>query len=116
MPTLAHDDHQVRLRDANVPMRGHRLNFQQHDQATEILCDFYSAVAVSEFLVWTNATGRIRINAGSGWVTIGDSFATAGDLGAFTAGQTRAATVEVTVPAGSGSRHEELPLNINLGV
>jgi hypothetical protein len=114
--SLNHDDHQVRLRDAKVPMRGHRLNYQRFDVATEILCDFYSAVAVSEFKVFTTETSRVRINMGGGWITIGNSQATAGDLGAFTAGQTRAGTVEVTIPSGSGSRHEELPLMIDLGV
>ena len=116
MPTLAHDDLQVRLRNALVPMRGHRLIMQQYDQATEILCDFFAAQAVSEFLVWTENTGRIRIDVGGGWVAIGATQATAGDLGAFTAGQVRGGVVEVTVPAGSLSQHEELTLNIDLGV
>lgn len=114
--TLQHNDVAVRLRDALVPMRGHRLNFQQYDQATEILVDFYSAVAVSEFKVWTNTANRVRIDMGGGYSTVGASYDTALDLGAFTAGEVRAGKVEVTVPAGSGSRHEELALNIDLGV
>jgi hypothetical protein len=97
-------------------MRGHRLNYREFDQATEILCDFYSAVAVSEFKVWTTIASRIRINMGSGWLVVGNTQATAADLGAFTAGQVRQATVEVMVPYSSGSRHEELPLMIDLGV
>lgn len=109
-------EREVRLRDARVPMRGHRLNYARYDTADEILVDFCSEVATSEFLVWTNATNRVRIDVGGGYQAVGDSRATAVDLGAFTAGQTKAGTIEVTVPSGSGSRTEELELRIGLGV
>jgi hypothetical protein len=114
--SLAAGDHEIRHRGGTQPIRGHRLCFQQYDAATEILADAYSAAAVSEFKVWTDTASRMRVFVDGGWVTVGDSFATAGDLGAFTAGQTKEIKIEITVPSGSGSRHEELPLNIGLGV
>lgn len=114
--SLTHVDHQVRQRGAVVPMRGHRLGYRAFDEATEVLVDFYSAVAVTEFKVWTSTASRIRVNMGTGWLTVGDTFETAADLGAFAAGETRAGTIEITVPSAAGSRHEELPLNIGLGV
>ena len=107
---------EVRQRDHLVPMAGHKLAMQRYDQSTEILCDFYSAEARSDMLVWTDTANRVRINVGSGWVTIGNSLATAGDLGAFTAGETKEGTVEVTIPSGSGSRVENLTLYIDGGV
>lgn len=114
--TLAATDHSIRQRGALVPMRGHRLDNQQYDEATEILADAYSAVAVSEFLVWTDTASRIRVYVDGGWVTVGADYSTAGDLGAFAAGEVKPIKIEVTVPTASGSRHEELPLNIGLGV
>jgi hypothetical protein len=115
--SLVHDDHEVRIRNANVPMRGHRLQHQRFDEATEVLVDFYSRVAVSEFKVWTNTADRLRVRLGAGsYVAVGDSFDTAVDLGSFTAGETKAGTIEVTIPSGSGSRHEQLDLSIGLGV
>jgi hypothetical protein len=97
-------------------MRGHRLTYARYDTADEILVDFVSLEDTSEFLVWTDTADRIRIDVGGGWLTVGSSRSTAADLGAFTAGQTKQGKVEVTIPAGSGSRHEELRLNIGLGM
>lgn len=116
MPTLTHNDHEVRIRNAKVSMRGHRLMFQEFDEATEILVDFHSRVAVTEFRVWANTASRLRVDVGGGWLAMGDDESSAADLGAFTAGETKNATIEVMVPSGSGSRHEELEVIIGLGV
>ena len=119
--TLSATDHSIRHRDGTVAMRGHRLNMQQLDQVTEILADAYSAVVVSEFLVWTDIASRMRIFVDGGWVVIGATLATAGDLGAFTAGETKNILIEITVPSGDepgglDGRSETLRLNISLGV
>lgn len=114
--TLVAADHSIRQRGALVPMRGHRLMNREYDEAYEILADAFSAVAVSEMLVWTGTADRIRVFVDAGWVTVGGDFDNAGDLGAFTAGEVKNIIIEVTVPTASGSRHEELPLNIGLGV
>ena len=97
------------------------MNMQRFDQATEIYADAFSAVAVSEYLVWTDTASRMRIFVDGGWVTIGATLATAGDLGAFTAGQAKQILIEITIPSGAepgglDARTETLGLNISLGV
>jgi hypothetical protein len=97
-------------------MRGHRLDQQVRDSATEILVDFYSAVAVTDLLLWTTITNRLRVKIGAGsYVVVGSTRATAASLGAFTAGQTKQGTIEVKVPAAADTRHEELELNLGYG-
>ena len=103
-------------RGATVPMRGHRLIYARYDEVDDILVTFRSEIAVSELLVWTETADRISIDVGGGFLPVGSSRDTAADLGAFAAGQEKDATVRVVVPAASGSRHEELPLKIGLGL
>ena len=57
---------EVRQRDGAVPMRGHRLDQQVRDVATEILVDFYSPEAVSDLLIWTSIASRVRVKIGAG--------------------------------------------------
>lgn len=108
---------EVRQRDGAVPMRGHRIGFAQKDTAYEIPVDFFSDIPMTEYLVWTNISDRLRVKIGAGsFVVIGATRATAADLGVFTAGQTKECTIEVKIPAAADTRHEELELNIGVGV
>lgn len=108
---------QVRQRNAAVPMRGHRLDQQVRDVATEILVDFFSAEAVADLVIWTSITSRVRVKIGAGsYVAVGATRATAVSLGAFAAGETKAGTIEVEVPLGADTRREELELNLGYGV
>jgi len=105
----------VRQRDAAVPMRGHRLDQQVRNVTTEILVDFVATAAVADLLLWTSISNRLRVEIGSGWVNVGDSRSTAASLGSFTAGQVKQGTLEVKVPTGADTRHEELVLNLGYG-
>ena len=108
---------EVRQRNAAVPMRGHRLDQQVRDVATEILVDFYSPVAVSDLLLWTSISNRVRVKIGAGaFAAVGADRSTAVSLGAFTAGETKQGTIEVEVPLGADTRREELELNLGYGV
>lgn len=108
---------EVRQRNAAVPMRGHRLDQQRKDVATEILVDFFSPAAVADLLLWTSIDSRVRVKLGAGaYSAVGATRATAVSLGAFSAGETKAGTIEVEVPLGADSRHEELELNLGYGV
>jgi len=108
---------QVRQRNAAVSMRGYRLDQQVRDVATEILVDFHASEAVDDLLLWSTITNRLRVKIGAGTYTVvGDSQTTAVSLGAFTAGETKQGTIEVKIPAGADTRHEELVLTLGYGV
>ena len=108
---------EVRQRDAAVPMRGHRLDQQTRDSATEILVDFHSETAVPDLLLWTSIATRLRVKIGAGsYVAVGATRATAANLGTFTAGETKQGTIEVLIPLAADTRHEELELNLGYGV
>jgi hypothetical protein len=97
-------------------MRGHRLDQQVRNTATEILVDFYSPIAVTDLLLWTSITDRVRVKIGAGsYVVVGATLATAASLGSFSAGETKQGTIEVTVPTGADTRREELELNLGYG-
>ena len=109
--------HEVRLRDAAVQMHGYRLDHVVRDQAYEILIDFYAGEAVDSMLLWTTISTRMRVKIGAGsYVVVGDSRETAADLGSFAADETKSGVIEVEVPIGADTRHEELQLNIGYGV
>ena len=108
---------EVRQRDAAVPMRGHRLDQQVRDVATEILVDFYAPTDVTDLTIWTSILSRVRVKLGAGsYFAVGATRETALSLGAFTAGETKAGTIEVEVPLGADARREELELNLGYGV
>lgn len=108
---------QIRQRDAAVPMRGHRLDQQVRDVATEILVDFYAEQAVGSLLLWTSITDRVRVKIGAGsYSVVGATRATGVSLGPFNAGETKQGTIEVEVPLGADTRREELELNLGYGV
>ena len=112
MPT-----HEARLRDAAVQMHNYRLDHVVRDQAYEVLVDFHADEAVSSMLLWTSLASRMRVKIGGGsYVAVGETRATAANLGAFTADETKQCTIEVEVPLGADTRHEELALNIGYGV
>jgi hypothetical protein len=58
---------------------------------------------------------RVSVGGG-GFQSVGSSRATAVDLGAFTAGETKQGVIEIEIPPGADTRHEELALNIGYGV
>ena len=108
---------EVRQRDAAVPMRGHRLDQQRRNIVTEIPVDFYSDQAMTSMLLWTSIVNRLRVKIGAGsYAAVGASRATALDLGAFSAEETKEGTIELKVPLAADTRHEELVLNLGLGV
>ena len=112
MPTT-----EVRPRDGAVPLRGHRLDHVEKGVAYEIPADFFSDVAMASMLLWTNISNRLRVKIGAGaYQVVGVTRATAVDLGSFTAGETKLGTLEVTVPGGTDTRHEELTLNVGQGI
>ena len=109
--------HETRLRDAAVPFRSYRLDHAKRDQAYEILVDFHADEAVASMLLWTSIDTRMRVKIGLGsYVAVGITRATAVDLGAFTADETKQGTIEVEIPLAADTRHEELQLNIGYGV
>jgi len=108
---------EVRQRNAAVPMRGHRLDQQVRDAATEILVDFYSPIAVAGLLLWTSIADRVRVKLGAGaYSVVGATRATAANLGNFNIGEVKQGTIEVEIPAGADTRREELELNLGYGV
>lgn len=108
---------EVRQHNAAVPMRGYRLDQQVRDSATEILVDFYSAEAVSDLVIWTSIVTRLRVKIGAGsYVAVGATRETAASLGAFTAGETKQGTIELLIPLGADTRHEELELIMGYGI
>ncbi len=112
MPT-----HEVRLRNAAVQLHNYRLDHTNRDQAYEINVDFYAETAVDSMLIWTSIASRMRVKIGAGaFVAVGAERVTAADLGAFTAGETKDGVIEIEIPAGVDTRHEELTLNIGYGV
>ena len=114
---MAEPDYRVMLQDADVQLHNYRLDHVQRNQAYEINVDFYAEAAVPAMLIWTTIASRMRVRIGAGsYVAVGDSRATAVDLGAFTAGETKTGVIEVSVPLGVDTRHEELALNIGYGV
>lgn len=105
------------LRDADVQLHNYRLDHTKRDQAYEINVDFYAHEAVTSMLLWTTIASRMRVKIGLGsYTAVGDSRATAVDLGAFTAGETKQGVIEIKIPLGVDTRHEELALNIGYGV
>jgi hypothetical protein len=78
--------------------------------------DFQSAEAVDDLRIWTTIDYRLRVKIGAGaYSYVGTTRATSASLGAFTAGQVKQATLEVNVPIGAQTRHEELELNLGYG-
>lgn len=108
---------EVRLRDAAVPLRHFRLTHIKRDVAHEIPVDFYASEVMSEFPFWTSIAGWMRVKIGAGgYSAVGDSLATAVDLGSFTAGEIKEGTIEIKVPAAADVRQEELVRNLGLGI
>lgn len=108
---------EVRLRNATVPLRHYRLDHRRRGDAYEIEVDFYSSTAVSELPFWTNLSGWMRVKIGVGSYTwVGSDISTAFDLGAFTAGEKKQGTLEITVPIAANTRHERLALNLGGGI
>jgi len=98
-------------------MRGHRLDQQVRDVATEILVDFYSPVAVAGLLLWTSIASRVRVKLGAGaYSAVGATRDTAANLGNFNIGEVKQGTIEVEIPAGADTRREELELNLGYGI
>jgi len=109
--------HEVRLRNATVPLRHYRLDHQKRENPYEIEVDFYSSVAVTELPLWTNLSGWMRVKIGAGaYQFVGNHPTTAVDLGAFSAGEKKQGTLEITVPAAANTRHERLALNLGGGI
>ncbi len=107
---------EVRLRDAAVPLRHFRLTHIKRDVAYEILVDFYASDVMSEFPLWTSIINWMRVKIGAGaYSAVGDTLATAVDLGSFTAGEVKEGTIEIKVPAAADVRQEELALNLGYG-
>lgn len=108
---------EVRLRNAAVPLRHFRLDHFRRDVPYEIEVDFYSSGARAEFPFWTSLSGWMRVKIGAGpYVWVGNDVSTAVDIGAFAAGETKQATLEITAPTGVNSRHESLALNLGGGI
>lgn len=108
---------ELRLRDAVVPLRHYRLDHVKRDVAHEIPVDFYSDEVLTELPFWTSIVTRMRVKIGAGaYSAVGATRATAVDMGAFTAGETKQCTLEIKVPAAFDTRHEELALNLGYGV
>lgn len=108
---------EIRIRDAAVPLRHYRLDHFKRDNPYEIEVDFVSDEAVSEFTFWTSIPDWMRVKIGAGaYQPVGSDVATAVDLGAFAAGETKQGTLEITAPALVDSRHESLALNIGGGI
>lgn len=109
-------DAQIRQHNAAIPLRGYKLGFMREDVAVEIPVDAYSDQAMSSMLLWTTVANRLRVKIGAGsYVAVGATRATAADLGAFSAGETKVCTIEVKVPVGADIRHEDLVLNVGVG-
>ena len=114
---MQNHSNQIRLRDADVQLHNYRLDHTKRDQAYEINVDFYAEDAVSSMLIWTSIPTRMRVKVGLGsYQDVGATRATAVDLGAFSAGETKQGVIEIKIPAGADTRHEELALNIGYGV
>lgn len=108
---------EVRLHDAAVPLRHFRLTQIKRDVAYEILVDFYASDVMSEFPLWTSIADWMRVKIGAGaYSAVGDSLATAVDLGSFTADEVKEGTIEVKVPVAADVRQEELALNLGYGI
>jgi hypothetical protein len=108
---------EVRLRDAAVPLRHFRLTQVKRDVAHEIPVDFYSPEVMSELPFWTSITDWMRVKIGAGaYSAVGDTLATAVDLGSFTAGEVKQGTIEIKVPVAADVRQEELVRNLGYGV
>jgi hypothetical protein len=108
---------ETRLRDAAVPLRHFRLTHVKRDTAIEIPVDFYSPEVMTELPFWTSITNWMRVKIGAGaYSAVGDTLGTAVDLGSFTAGETKAGTIEVKVPAAADVRQDVLALNLGYGV
>ena len=108
---------EIRLRNAAVPLRHFRLDHFRRDATYEIEVDVYSSEARSEFPFWTSLSGWMRVKVGAGsYEWVGSHVSTAVDIGAFSAGEVKQATLEITAPAGVNSRHESLALNLGGGI
>jgi hypothetical protein len=108
---------EIRLHDAAVPLRHFRLTQVKRDVAYEIPVDFYSPDVMTELPFWTSVTNWMRVKIGAGaYSAVGDTLATAVDMGAFTAGEVKQCTIEVKVPGSADDRQEELALNLGYGV
>jgi hypothetical protein len=100
-----------------VPLRHYRLDHRRRGDAYEIPVDFFSSSALTEFLLWTSLSGWMRVKLGAGaYQWVGNDRTTAVDLGAFSAGETKQGTIEVTVPLAANTRHESLALNLGGGL
>ena len=86
-------------------------------EVREVLVDFYSPVARADIVIWTEVGDRLRVRLGAGsYVALGTTRDTGVSLGAFTADEIKPGTIEVVVPNGADTRHEELTLNLGYGV
>jgi len=108
---------EVRLYNSAVQLHNYRIDHMRKDRVYEISVDFHASDATSSMLIWTSIAGRMRVKIGAGaYVAVGATRATAVDLGAFTDDETKAGTIEIKIPPGENTRHEELSLNIGYGV
>lgn len=108
---------QVRLHNAAVQLHNYRIDHMRKDRVYEIEVDFHASDAVSSMLIWTSIASRMRVKIGVGaYVAVGATRATAVDLGAFTDDETKDGTIEIKIPPGEDTRHEELTLNIGYGI
>lgn len=108
---------ETRLRDASVPLRHFRLTHVKRDTAHEIPVDIYSPDVMTELPFWTSTVDWMRIKIGAGaYSAVGITRATAVDLGSFTAGETKACTIEIKVPVAEDVRQDVLALNLGYGV
>lgn len=108
---------QVRLHNAAVQLHNYRIDHMRKDRVYEIEVDFHASEAVSSMLIWTSIASRMRVKIGAGvYAAVGATRATAVDLGAFSADETKSGTVEIQIPSGENTRHEELALNIGYGI
>jgi len=66
----------------------------------------------------TTVASRLQVstNGGSSWTPLGTDVTAGVDLGAFTAGQRKAITLRVYIPAGTSARLEELELILGEGI
>jgi hypothetical protein len=107
---------EIRLHDGAVPLRHYSLTHVKRDVAYEIPVDIVASDVMTELPFWTSIANWMRIKIGAGaYSAVGATRATAVDLGAFTAGQTKDCTIEIKVPAAADVRQEVLAFNLGYG-
>jgi hypothetical protein len=73
-------------------------------------------VALTAPRLWTDRTGWMRVSIdGGGFESVGDSWDSGVELGAFTEGERITVVIEILVPVGTVIRSEFLPVNLGIG-